>query len=140
MNPASTEYIQRYRSAFQSFEKTLNGESTTQLHAMRKAAMNRLAEIGFPTNKHEEWKFTSVTPIIREQFQPATILPAIQIRKTDLDRLLVPDLDVDRLVFVNGHYSEDLSSITSSSDQLQIGSLAMKLKSANGENEIHHLG
>ena len=139
MNSASTEYIQRYLSAFQSFEKTLNGESKTPLHGMRKAAMNRLAEIGFPTNKNEEWKFTSVLPIIREQFYPSTVLPEISAQKTDLSKFLIPHLDGPRLVFVNGHFSKDLSLIPSSG-QLQVASLAMALKSAHGEKVFQHLG
>lgn len=139
MNSGSTEYIQRYLSAFQSFEKTLNGESTTPLHGMRKAAMHRLAEIGFPTNKHEEWKFTSVLPIIREQFHPSTVLPETSAQKIDLGNVLIPHLDGPRLVFVNGHFSKNRSLIPSS-DQLQIGSLAMALKSTHNEKLFQHLG
>ena len=106
---------------------------------MRKAAMNRLAEIGFPTNKNEEWKFTSVLPIIREQFYPSTVLPEISAQKIDLPNLLIPHLDGTRLVFVNGHFSKNLSSIPPS-DRLQVSSLATALKSAHSEKVFQHLG
>ncbi len=106
---------------------------------MRKAAMNRLAEIGFPTNKNEEWKFTSVLPIIREQFYPSTVLPELTGQKIELGNFLIPHLDGPRLVFVNGHFSKNLSSIPSSG-QLHVGSLVTALKSGHSENISRHLG
>ena len=36
---------------------------------LREAAFRRFAELGFPTTHDEEWRFTSVAPIARGEFQ-----------------------------------------------------------------------
>jgi Fe-S cluster assembly protein SufD len=49
------------------------------LQALREAAFQRFAELGFPTTHDEEWRFTNVAPIARTQwgqgFCPAAGLP-----------------------------------------------------------------
>ena len=39
-----------------------------RVHAMRKDALARFAEPGFPTTRNEEWRFTNVTPLARLNF------------------------------------------------------------------------
>jgi Fe-S cluster assembly protein SufD len=41
------------------------------VQALREAAFQRFAELGFPTTHDEEWRFTNVAPIARTQFAPA---------------------------------------------------------------------
>ena len=60
-----------YFSSFERLEKRLAGKQPAWLGPIRQAAMNRFAELGFPTSKNEEWKFTSVAPIARLAFEPA---------------------------------------------------------------------
>ena len=49
------------------------------VQALREAAFQRFAELGFPTTHDEEWRFTNVAPIARTQwgqgFCPAAGLP-----------------------------------------------------------------
>jgi Fe-S cluster assembly protein SufD len=49
------------------------------VQALREAAFQRFAELGFPTTHDEEWRFTNVAPIARTQwgqgFRPAAGLP-----------------------------------------------------------------
>jgi len=122
MTPASAEQTPWYVAAFEAFEKTLNGESTSPLHAVRRSAMSHLAKVGFPTTRNEEWRFTSVAAIAREHFQtppkgdgpsPAAVEP-----------LLIPGLSSIRLVFVNGHYAPALSSVPELPAGILVGSLA----------------
>ena len=42
------------------------------LQSLREAAFQRFAELGFPTTKDEEWRFTNVAPIARARFVPAS--------------------------------------------------------------------
>jgi len=60
-----------YLADFARFEDQLDGQRHSSLHSVRKAAIARFAELGFPTTRDEEWKYTSVTPITRVPFQPA---------------------------------------------------------------------
>ena len=41
--------IQWYQSRFEVFEQSLNGAKSTSVHAMRRDAMQRFMELGFPT-------------------------------------------------------------------------------------------
>ena len=73
--------------------------------------MARFTELGFPTTKHEEWKYTSVLPIVRTRFQrPAAggRRPATGAELPSLVSRLSPF--ACRLVFLNGRYVPDLSS------------------------------
>ncbi len=38
----------------------------------RRAALDRFAELGFPTRRDELWRFTNLTPLTRSVFPPAT--------------------------------------------------------------------
>src|SRR5712691_2795640 len=40
--------------------------------AFADAAFQRFAELGFPTTREEEWRFTNVAPIARTRFQAAS--------------------------------------------------------------------
>ena len=58
----------------------------------------RVAELGFPTSRDEDWRFTSVKPITELNFTAA---------KADatatLDGCVFAAIDGPQLVFVNGH-------------------------------------
>ena len=40
------------------------------LFPLRKAGLARFAELGFPTLRHEDWRFTNVAPIAKLPFKP----------------------------------------------------------------------
>ncbi len=114
-----------YQTKFEDFEKSLNGEAGSEFHALRKKALARFKELGFPTTRHEEWKFTNVAPIARAPFRPAPVARPAGIRETDLR---FPDLTENRLVFVDGHYEASLSRVHRLPDKVIVGSLADALK------------
>jgi Fe-S cluster assembly protein SufD len=55
-------------SWLESFTKQQPAEPWVQ--ALREAAFQRFAELGFPTTHDEEWRFTNVAPIARGQWKP----------------------------------------------------------------------
>ncbi|MEX1138734.1 MAG: Fe-S cluster assembly protein SufD [Bacteroidota bacterium] len=113
-----------YQATFEAFEKSLNGEAGSEFHALRKKALARFKELGFPTTRHEEWKFTNVTPIARTPFKPAPTRAGM-VKESDLR---FPDLTENRLVFVNGQFDASLSRIHRLPDKVVAGSLAESLK------------
>ena len=127
--PQTTEF---YRSEFAKFEKGLNGESGSPIHAMRKSAMARFAEIGFPTNRDEEWRFTNIAPIVNRTFLPAPVVPTAAVKPADIERFLLKGFSGPRLVFVNGHWSAELSYLPVLPGGVIVGSLATSLKSEGG--------
>jgi len=100
-----------YVSKFKSFEDKLNGQSKSFLHDIRKNALENLAELSFPTNKNEEWKYTNVTPILKQNFIPALISSLPKFKKDEIKQFLFKDFDYHLMVFVNGLFSEELSEI-----------------------------
>ncbi len=98
---------------FAELEKRVARDGQLWLHPLRKQAFERFVELGFPTTKLEEWKYTSVAPIARLQFQPARYVDNLTAER--LSDFPVADIAFDqecsRLVFVNGHFSRKLSSL-----------------------------
>ena len=59
-----------YLSHFERLEQGAAGGDAWLL-PIRKAAFARFSELGFPTTRHEEWRFTNVAPIAKTAFEPA---------------------------------------------------------------------
>lgn len=121
-----------YLANFEVFEKSLDGEVMSHIHAVRKAAIARFAELGFPTTRDEEWKYTDVTPLAKVPFKPVLGYKLDGLTKRGLEQF-VPlcgrNLQWNRLVFVNGHFSKDLSSISSLPLGVKMESLADAMRS-----------
>jgi Fe-S cluster assembly protein SufD len=75
------------------------------LEAARKAAIARFAELGFPTRRLEEWKYTNPAPIARVAWGAA--------ERAELPADALADLGIGgdpALVFVNGRFAPSLSA------------------------------
>ncbi len=99
----------------------MNGASKSTFHQVRRSALQTFETLGFPTIRHEEWKYSNVKAMIGEKyaFDDGTGLTV-----EDLASLQIPNLAGNILFFVNGHYRADLSQIISPSTHLQIRSFA----------------
>jgi Fe-S cluster assembly protein SufD len=96
--------VTHYTDTFGTFTgTTLSGKRIAE----RKEAMSRFVAAGFPTTRHEEWKYTNLAPVAAGRFMLSPELP-----KTDaasMKRFLVAGEEVHLFVFVNGFLSEGLS-------------------------------
>lgn len=117
-----------YLSGFKRFEEKLNGESKTFLHDLRKDALNKLAGSDFPTTRDEEWKYTNISPILRQNFIPAFILERRKISLGEIKKYLFSGFDFYLMTFVNGIFSEELSDLKNLPAKATINSLAVLLK------------
>src|SRR5437762_14348403 len=97
-----------YLSNFEQFEKSI--DLRAPIHEVRKAAIDRFAELGFPTTWDEEWRFTNVAPLAKIPFRFASAEERDGFDGAQLEGL-VPTVQGHRLVFVNGHYVPDLTSL-----------------------------
>jgi Fe-S cluster assembly protein SufD len=79
------------------------------LASARQAGLARYTELGLPTLRDEDWRFTNVAAIVKLPFQPALEPVPGGVRADALQRLAFADLPGPRLVFVNGHYAAALS-------------------------------
>ncbi len=98
------------------------------LQALRKQGMARLQALGFPTMKNEDWHFTSVAPITERVFRPAP-LEVRGVKRADLARFNFDENDWHTFVFVNGAFSEGLSSTVGLAEGVRVSSLARAIKS-----------
>ena len=115
-----------YLSTFETFEQGLNGESASGLHMLRRSAIERFKALGFPTTRHEEWRFTNITPILKADFKPAVDLHSAGVTKADVERF---DFGTRHcIVFVNGFFSKELSTVDGLPRGAYCGSLATSLK------------
>ncbi|MGB2867630.1 MAG: Fe-S cluster assembly protein SufD [Bacteroidota bacterium] len=126
-----------YDANFTAFEKSLNGESNSPLHQVRRAAIAKFHELGFPTTRHEEWRFTNIAPITSSQFNPVFEYHPSNMTKNDLRRFISAGENI--LVFVNGHFARELSSVGSLPDGVVAGDLASALRT-HGDLVRRHIG
>jgi Fe-S cluster assembly protein SufD len=126
-----------YRSNFGKFEKSLNGEKTSDLHTLRKTALSSFSDLPFPTTKDEEWKYTNISPLLKHNFVPSAAEQNSPIG--DLGRFLFDEQEHSLIVFINGHYSEKLSKLRDLPEGVIVKSLSAALKE-NNELVSRHFG
>ena len=133
MTEATKEF---YLANFAQFvrEVAKNGQAWTQ--QLREAAIARFAELGFPTTRHEEWKYTNVAPIARIPFQTAQ-RAVHKLAAEALAAATVRELVGAQLVFINGHHVPELSSVPKLPQGVAVGSLALALASRPPGLEAH---
>jgi len=76
---------------------------------LRQSAALRFGEVGFPTRRNEEWRFTNVSPIAETPFTLAGKTDSAMTAET-LSGYTYEGMGGTQLVFVNGHFQPDLSS------------------------------
>jgi Fe-S cluster assembly protein SufD len=103
------------------------------LEELRDRAATRFAQVGFPTVRHEEWRFTSVSQIAGAEL---AIAPAsISLDAAQLETFLYADAP-HRLVFLNGRFVPALSRTAGLPDGVRFGSLA---QATAGEADVETL-
>jgi Fe-S cluster assembly protein SufD len=80
------------------------------LRQLRQRAISRFQQLSFPTIRDEDWKYTSVAPILRVPFRASPGLKATAVREAGAAVRRAVPAGATGLVFVNGHYAADLSS------------------------------
>ena len=62
-----------YQLAFRGLQERQQDERVGWLQRLRANAMEQFAELGFPSVKDEEWKYTNVAPLAAIDFKPALL-------------------------------------------------------------------
>jgi Fe-S cluster assembly protein SufD len=102
---------------FHANEGRMNGEAKSPLHQTRRDALQQFDKLGFPSIKHEEWKYSNVKSMVGQAFNFAS---AGGVTLQDVEDLKIPNLEGNILYFVNGVFHPELSNIISPESQLQI--------------------
>lgn len=122
------EELDTYLADFAKFERALGDGKRSKLHAIRKAALARFTELGFPGPYDEEWRFTNIAPLTKIPFQLAP--PEAEQPRKDLHEMGVLDANTPgalRLRFLNGYYDAGLSAAKGVPAGLVVGNIARVL-------------
>lgn len=98
----------QYQTAFRAVRES--SPTVPWLELVRSGAIDRFEQLGFPTVRDEEWKYTNLAPLAKESFQPA--VRAVELADSNLARFSYPETANAHLVVVNGFLREDLSKKT----------------------------
>jgi Fe-S cluster assembly protein SufD len=129
-----TAIADRYLAEFKAFSGNGAGSAPAWLKEIRENAIARFVELGFPTTKQEEWRFTSVAPIAASPFALAHGPRAPLPTAADVERL---SLGVGpRVVFVDGRYEAQLSTAATLPPGASAGSLAGALGARSGADVV----
>jgi Fe-S cluster assembly protein SufD len=103
MSSAADSYV----GAFDELNAT---EAPSALQSLRRAAFERFAATGFPTTKNEDWHFTSVAPIVEQEFTLVTA-PSGDVDREELAAFLF-GASGHLMTFVNGRFEASLSDLS----------------------------
>ncbi len=119
------DFKEQLLASFRDNEERMNGERKSPLHQLRRAALKQFEQLGFPTIRHEEWKYSNVINLLKEDFG---LDATSRLTAEDLSPLEIPNLEGNILYFVNGIYHPELSRIISPANEVQITSFAEAIK------------
>ena len=104
------ERVERYGALFEEVGVRLSETSGSLLALPRQRAMARFLEMGFPTTRDEDWRYTRLDPLWKTAFAPVLQPSDSGLSVADIRGFSPFDGDGVQLVFINGHYSSELSS------------------------------
>jgi Fe-S cluster assembly protein SufD len=126
---------QVYQGELESRNATVMAETPEWLDGLRRRAADRFAAVGFPTSRDEEWRFTPVAPIAKTAWREAPASASVTLDQ--LGPHLFGHPEWTRLVFVNGFYRQELSSVPPAARGVRVGSLAQALRDGLPALERH---
>jgi len=138
-NNLANNLAENFHAAFlaqQEIDALDESKSLAWLAAHRQCAFDQFQENGFPTRRHENWKYTDVSRITKTGFVTANSADNV-IQADELDKLKFNTENCHELVFINGQFSVEHSDIGSLDDQVVIGSLRDALKNTPELIENH---
>src|SRR5437868_698295 len=100
-----------------AFEQTPDRKNVQRTEAMR-----QFLKLGLPSNKTEEYRFAPITRALEKNFNFDLTNPVESKIKSN-DQFLIPALEANIIVFINGIYSAEHSKIISPESEIKISDL-----------------
>jgi len=100
-----------------SFREVLAREENDWLKYVRQNAFKVFTEKGFPTVKDEEWKYTNLAELVREEFKTSE---NAEIDTEKISELFSNTESENRVVFVNGILNADLTNLSTLPENAQV--------------------
>jgi len=133
-----------YVKSFDLIQKNTNGAMPDILKVYRTSSFQKLLEIGFPTTKVEDWKYTNVYPIIEKKYKASNFINIFEngelinnVKNLIESNPVISFLSSFQLVFIDGNYIDSLSSVQKN-ERFILQPISQALKSENG-TVLNHL-
>lgn len=111
--------------------------STPVITSFRAEGAAAFARLGLPTTRNEDWLYTSVAMLNEREFTSAT--GTARVTDADLAPFLFGKEEWPRVVFVDGQWSETLSTLNHLPEGVRVQSLAQAIET-NSELISRYLG
>jgi Fe-S cluster assembly protein SufD len=128
---ARADAVARYVAQHRVFAANGASAAPAWLRELRAAAIERFAALGFPTTRQEDWRFTSVAPIVDGRFVTAT--------GKEGPGLTGAAATEPTLVFLNGRYVAELSTRAGLPAGVRMENLAAALEGGQAALVERHL-
>jgi Fe-S cluster assembly protein SufD len=102
----TVERLESWLEAYTEAERHAAGRTLPWLKKLREDAFARFCEVGFPTTKDEDWRFTNISGIARTAFRAAGEAKVAIVDAADW----IAEGAATQLIFVNGRYVTKLSA------------------------------
>ena len=127
----------RFLAEYREVAGRMGKREPAWLSERREAAIDRFARVGFPTTREEDWRFTSLAPLMGTPFSIAHRHPSPQVGRDHLGLFMPPGPGAAHAVFVNGRFAPALSAVAGLPAGVRLGSLADALRSDGAVVEAH---
>jgi Fe-S cluster assembly protein SufD len=98
-----------------------NGDLAGFMNKIRQQAANNVVKSSFPSHHDEEWRFTDLSDLQKQDFRLAT---KPEIETSVLNGFILSEATNSRLVFVNGIYTPELSDLSALPEGIYVGNLS----------------
>jgi Fe-S cluster assembly protein SufD len=115
---------ERYLAEFERRQRRGAPRTPAWLATRRRAAIARFAELGFPTTRDEDWRYTNLAPLAATAFRLDGNVTRDELPAGTLEPFALGGQDWPRLVFVNGRFSPRYSATPPWPGGVRVSSLA----------------
>ncbi len=123
----------------QQFHKLQSSNGKSPLTSIEQSAYDKFKLLGVPTSRHEEWKYTRISPLFNKEYSFDVESSAPTVDVGDVDNFRSPGSEAaNQLVFVNGRYDDKMSHILSGALDLQ--TLEEAAANENRNIVLNHFG
>lgn len=119
-----------YLSLFEQAYRSSNGNP--KMYLLRKEALEKFLQFGFPSRKNEDWKFTDITPIANRKFIAPLYEVEPELQKKMLDQIYFEGINGPTLVFVNGVLSRKYSRLENFPEEIRLSGIRSRLDDNDG--------
>lgn len=121
------EFKEKLLSSFFALQETVLLDDNLLMEDRRNQAFKTFEEKGFPTRKQEAWKYTSLSPLLSEDY---VIFPTgkVGIHPNDVKKYFLYETDTYKIVFIDGVYSPFLSNTHHDGFDVNLLSVALNQK------------